>query len=460
MPRPAPRPAGREARHDVIIAATAGPGSLPWWPVDPAPPATTAWVGLSDPATDPTNSSGGWQRYPVTPRPQLLRDFLEGHCAATIAPLYFDTGTEPRFEALWRQAYRAVNAMIAEAAARRAAPGATVWVHDHHLQLVPGFLRARRPDLRIGFFLHSPFPAPERFLAQPSRDLILASLRAADLIGVQTRRAAANFADVCATRPPVNPAAADHPGAAVGVFPTSVETAAIEARVAEPALAGRAATLRTRLGNPRVVVLSIGADHTGGADGMLAAYARLLADGDLDPRDTVLVHVAVCGDDPTHLRCDRGRIDRQIAQINGLHGQVGHTPIHYVHGLHDRDDILALYKAADIMLALPLRDGMHLAAKEYLAARTDDTGRLILSEFSGAATDLPEADVVNPHDQDAVAHAIRRAVGDCRRPTDAVAAMRRRLRRRDAHAWLDDVTTALARSAARPAGSAPAGTRP
>jgi len=373
-------------------------------------------------------------------------DFVYGHCASTLAPLYLDNGVAPKFDSRWRAAYRSVNERVADAIARSAAPGATVWVHDYHLQLVPGYVRARRPDARIGFFLHSPFPPAERFDTQPLRDEIRASLLSADHIGFQDERSAANFADAIGTRSrraPVGATSAGRPR--LGVFPVSVDTDEIQRVATTPRVVQTSAALRASLGNPKAVLLSIGPPDQGEAGHrMIEAYAELLAERLIDPGDVTLIYVSVCGDDPSHLRCDRQRLDRRIAQINGVHGRLGRPAVHYIHREQSFADLVALYRTADALLALPLRDGMSLAAKEFVAARVGDTGRLVLSEFSGAAKDLSEADIVNPNDIDQVKRAIVDATVDRQRPTYAMRSMRQHVRRHDADAWSRRVLAAIA----------------
>jgi trehalose 6-phosphate synthase len=193
--------------------------------------------------------------------------------------------------------------------------------------------------------------------------------------------------------------------------------------------------VRTDLRAADTVMLAIGApEQAESSHRLLEAYAELLAERRVDPDRATLVYVAVCGDDPSHLRCDRQRMDRLIAQINGVYGRIGRPAVHYVHRELSLPALVPLYLAADVMLALPLQDGMNLAAKEYLATRTDNTGRLVLSEFSGAAADLAEADLVNPYDINAVKAAIVTATLTPAR-SDVIAAMRRRMRRHDAAAW-------------------------
>ena len=191
-----------------------------------------------------------------------------------------------------------------------------------------------------------------------------------------------------------------------GVVPTSVDVATIESLADRVDVRADALQIRANLGAD-TTMLAVGTpEQAESSHRLLEAYAELLAQRRIDPNRATLVYVAVCGDDSTHLRCDQQRLDRLIAQINEVHGRLGRPAVHYMHREMCLPGLVALYLAADVMLAPPLQDGMNLAAKEYLAARADDTGRLVLSEFSGTAVELPEADLVDPYDIDAVKAAL------------------------------------------------------
>ena len=384
---------------------------------------------------------------PVSTEDETLDDFLFGQCEGTLGPLYLDAGTAPEFRREWRQAYRSVNRRVAATVARCAAPDAAVWVHDLHLQLVPGYLRELRPDLRIGLFFDGRFPDPERFLSEPLRDEIIGSLLDADVLGFQQRRSALHFsavADLCRPYGPVP---------AIGVYSRGVDVPGIEALARHPAVLRASGGVRAGLGNPGAVLLSVGhAAQNQGSYRLLEAYTELLSEGTIDPAETTLMHVSICGDDPTHLRCDRARLDRRIAQINGVFGTIGRPAVHYVHRELAPGDMVALYLSADVLLALPLQDGTTVPAKEYVTARAGATGRVVLSEFSGSTSDLAEADIVNPHDIDAVKGAIERAVRHAASHADipdaGMARMRHRVVRSDATAWAQGFLATI--RAARP----------
>ncbi|GLZ55716.1 hypothetical protein Acsp07_53330 [Actinomycetospora sp. NBRC 106378] len=300
-----------------------------------------------------------------------------------------------------------------------------MWVQDYQCQLVPRMLRELRPDLRIGFFLHIPFPPVELFLQLPWRREVVEGLLGADLVGFHTPGGAANFRwlahRLCGAGIDDGPIGLREAGGEVrhggrtthvGAFPISIDSAAFARRGADPATDARARELRTELGDPDTVLLGVDRlDYTKGIEVRLDAFGELLDTGRLDPASTVLVQVAT----PSRERVDayrrtRERVERTVGRINGEHAGIGRPAVHYVHRSLPPDELAALYLAADVALVRPLRDGMNLVAKEYVATRPDDSGDLVLSEFTGAAEELTAARLVNPHDLDGVAAAIADAV--------------------------------------------------
>ena len=379
-----------------------------------------------------------------------FEQFYVGFSNATLWPLYHDAIRTPTFDRAWWYAYVAVNDRFSRVVADAAASGATVWVHDYHLQLVPKMLRALRPDLRIGFFLHIPFPPQELFLQLPWRRPILEGLLGADLVGFQVRGAASNFSRLArrVVGASGTDAAMDFDGrrVRVGAFPVSVDTTAMIKRASDPAVQRRARELRAELGSPDVVMLGVDRlDYTKGIDRRLMAIGELFADGSLSASRAVFVQIGVPSreDDP-HYRREREHLEQLVGEINGAYASVGRPVVHYLYRSVAVDELVALYLAADVMLVTPLRDGMNLVAKEYVACRIDATGALVLSEFAGAALELRDAILVNPHDLDGLKRAIRHAVElDPNEGTARMRRMRRVVRRHDVHAWARAYLAAL-----------------
>ncbi|GAA4442782.1 alpha,alpha-trehalose-phosphate synthase (UDP-forming) [Phytohabitans houttuyneae] len=413
-------------------------------------PATwVGWAGGTGPAPS-LPEVDGVRMHTVALTADDVREHYEGFANATLWPLYHDAVEQPVYHRRWWESYQRVNQRFAEAAAEIAEPGAVVWVQDYHLQLVPGMLRELRPDLLIGFFLHVPFPPPELFMQLPRRAELLLGMLGADLVGFQRAQAAHNFAQLCAKV--LNVPATDRRIAVedrvvrIGAFPVSIDMAEMAQLAEQPEVVARAKQFRADLGEPQHMILSVDRmDYTKGIEHRLKAYSELLADGHIKVRDTVMVQVVV----PSRERVEqyqvlRDRVEHRVGRINGEFGRVGEPAIHYLNQPFDRAELVALYRAADIMVVTPLRDGMNLVAKEYVAARVDNTGALVLSEFAGAAAELTQAYLVNPHDLDGLKLTLMHAKEASPDDVNArMSAMREHLRGHDIQAWARSYLTAL-----------------
>jgi trehalose 6-phosphate synthase len=231
-----------------------------------------------------------------------------------------------------------------------------------------------------------------------------------------------------------------------GAYPISIDVAEIEELVASPYVQSRAAKIRSELGDPKTVVLGVDRlDYTKGILQRLKAFRELLSEGRLAVPDTVMVQVATPSRERVeHYQSLRVKVEREVGWINGDYGRVGVPAVHYLHQSYSRSELAALYCAADVMVVTPLRDGMNLVAKEYVAARADLSGALVLSEFAGAAAELRQAFLCNPHDLDGVKDAIVRAVHvDDAEANRRMRAMRRHLRTHDVRAWAGTFLTSL-----------------
>ena len=399
------------------------------------------WPGVPDVDPEPFDEDG-MTLHPVRLDAAEVAAHYEGFSNATLWPLYHDVVVRPVFDGAWWETHRAVNERFADAVAEVAAQGATVWVQDYQLQLVPALLRARRPDLRIGFFLHIPFPPVELFSQLPWRREVVEGLLGADLVGFQTPGGADNFRRVATLL-----TGREVPDGQAGAFPISVPAAELEARAGEDGVRERAAELRRDLGEPTTLLLGVDRlDYTKGIDVRLEALGALFDAGDLDPADTVLVQLATPSRERvTAYQDTREGIERTVGRINGDHGRAGHPVVHYLHQAADPSELAAFYGAADVMVVTPVRDGMNLVAKEYVAARTADTGALVLSEFSGAAEELTDAHLVNPHDVDGVGRALLDAVRETRGGHDAerMGRLRAQVREHDVDRWARSFLDAL-----------------
>ena len=312
--------------------------------------------------------------------------YYEGQSNATIWPLYHDAVETPVYNRAWRDAYRTVNAAVR--GCRRpsvAARGATVWVHDYQLQLVPAMLRAPRPDLRIGFFLHIPFPPIELFMQMPLRAEILRGLLGADLVGFQQKLAAQNFVRLArhllGLRYRGTTIDVDGRTVTAGAYPDLDRHEGDGAARRDRGVQARARQIRTELGDPKTLILGVDRlDYTKGIELRLEAFRELLEDGTL----TRPGNDAGAGRDaePGTRRALRAAADEGRARGGPDQRRLrpGRLPaVHYLHQSYNREELTALYCAADVMMVTPLRDGMNLVAKEYVAL-ADRPGRRARAE--------------------------------------------------------------------------------
>jgi trehalose 6-phosphate synthase len=379
--------------------------------------AWVGWPGLPDAEVEPLVEDG-LHLHPVRLSAEEVEEYYEGFSNGTLWPLYHDVVAPPAFHRHWWQTYVRVNQRFAEVVAEVAAKGATVWVQDYQLQLLPAALRELRPDLRIGFFLHIPFPPTELFMQLPWRRRIVEGLLGADLVGFHTPGGARNFRWL-ATR-----LAGASPGhgrtevmvgdrtVKLGAFPISIDSGNLDRMSRSPEVLERAKQIRSDLGDPERVVLGVDRlDYTKGIDVRLRAFEELLVEGRINPDDTVMIQLATPSRERVeHYQKMRADIEQAVGRINGEYARVGHPVVHYLHQSLPREELVAFFVAADVMLVTPLRDGMNLVAKEYVACRHDNGGVLVLSEFAGAALELKDALLVNPHDIDGVKNALHSAL--------------------------------------------------
>lgn len=400
------------------------------------------WHGAPDETLSPFTHDG-MRLVPVPLTSLEVSEYYEGMANGTLWPLYHDVVAPPEFHREWWDAYVDVNQRFAAAAATVAAPGAVVWVHDYQLQLVPALLRDLRPDVRIGFFLHIPFPPTELFQQLPWRRQIIEGLLGADLVGFQLPGAAQNFLRLVRHRVGHrthrdSALLPDGRSVRAKAFPISIDAAGFEELARQPETEARAKDIRASLGSPQHLLLGIDRlDYTKGLRQRIRAFGELITDGEFDPGDAVFVQVATPSRERVgQYRLLRDDIDRLVGRINGDSGVIGQQPITYLHNSYPREEMAALYRAADVMVVTPLRDGMNLVAKEYVACQYDDRGALVLSEFAGAAAELKQAFKVNPYDingmKDTMIDALR---ADPRDAARRMRAMRRQVLDNDINAW-------------------------
>jgi trehalose 6-phosphate synthase/phosphatase len=348
--------------------------------------------------------------------------------------------------------YRAVNERFAAAIAAEWRPGDLIWVHDFHLLLLPALLRERLPNARIGFFLHVPFPSSEVFRVLPWRDELLRGLLGADLIGFHTlgylRHFAASLLRQLGFEVDIDRLLVDGREVRLTASPMGIDVAAFDQLTADPEVRAEAAAMRVQRGNGQLVLGIDRLDYTKGIPRRLLAFERLLEQRPTTAPPVQLMLVAAASrEEVPEYRSFKRTVDELVGRINGRFGAPGSVPIHYINRSLDLRAVTTLYLAADVMLVTPLRDGLNLVAKEFVAARADDDGVLVLSEFAGVAAELADALPFNPYDVDGAAEALARALAmppEERR--QRMRSMRSAVRRHDVHGWVQSFLAELAQA--------------
>ncbi|MQA29873.1 MAG: bifunctional alpha,alpha-trehalose-phosphate synthase (UDP-forming)/trehalose-phosphatase [Luteitalea sp.] len=412
------------------------------------------WPGIPSPLPEPQRAQLAQQLrdrgiVPVHLTGEELREYYEDFSNGVVWPLFhYLLDRLPLGPTAW-ETYRRINQRFADETAASYQPGDVIWVHDYQLMLVPGMLRQRLPDARIGFFLHIPFPAAEIFRILPWRREILQGLLGADLVGFHTYSYLQHFSvavgELAGMDPEDDGVWLDERRVQFGVFPMGVDAEYFRQLATSTAVLDASAELISQAAG-RTIFLGVDRlDYTKGIPRRLMAFEALLRD-DPSLHDRVrLVQVAVPSRETVASYQDfRKDVEELIGRINGAYGTLSAVPIHYLYQSVAPEQLVALYRAADVMLVTPLRDGMNLVAKEYVASRVDDDGVLVLSEFAGAVDELREAVVVNAYDVDGLTAAMRQALEmPLAERRERMRAMRRRVAAYDVHRWANHFVGAL-----------------
>jgi trehalose 6-phosphate synthase len=399
------------------------------------------WPGAAGPARDFTAAlaaAGGDAGYRLVPVPlgaDEVRDFYQGFSNEVLWPLFHDLPSLCNFDPAYWRTYCNVNRKYARAVRRRARPGDFVWVHDYHLMNVAAELRRLGVRSRLAFFLHIPFPAPDVYLKLPWRAPLLDALLAFDLIGFQTARDRRNFI-ACAQ------ALGRHvPPQRVGDFPISIDYNSFMRLASAPEVAAKARELHRLLPKRKLVLGIDRLDYTKGIALRLRAFKDLLQrHPEMRGRVSLIQVVVPSREDIPQYHRMKTEIEQLVGRINGAFARPGGwVPVWYEYRNLSRLELLAYYRAADIALITPLKDGMNLVAKEYCACSIEEDCVLILSEFAGAAAQLGSgALLVNPYDVQGVAEAIRTAHAmPVAERTARMRRMRRSIQRQDVFWWVE-----------------------
>ncbi|OLC26868.1 MAG: trehalose-6-phosphate synthase [Verrucomicrobia bacterium 13_1_40CM_4_54_4] len=431
------------------------------------------WIGWPGIAGDIPNApfaeatrDAGYEVVPVALSEAERDEFYYGYSNEVIWPLFHDLQNFCHFEPTFWETYKAVNERYAEAIARHCQPGDFIWAHDYHLMYVAQALRERGVHAALTFFLHIPFPPFDIFAKLPQQQRLLRALLQFDLLGFQTRRDLRNFLQ-CVRR--VLPDAEVLPSSGLqrirssgrtiraGSFPIGIDFESFEKGAASEEVARRARELRAAFPGCQLMLGVDRLDYSKGIPERLRAF-RVALERHQELRGRVVLIQAVV---PSRVEIPRyhefkGRIDRLVGDTNGRFSTDTWLPVHYRFRSLDRDDLLAHYRACEIALVTPLKDGMNLVAKEYCACCVEkNDGVLILSQFAGAAEQLKPAVLVNPYDVEQVADAIFKVfrMSDAERRA-RMKRMRRIVHHEDVFWWVDSFLKAGSQLAARSAQTA------
>jgi trehalose 6-phosphate synthase len=350
--------------------------------------------------------------------PQDVEEYYDGYANKTLWPLFHDRIDLTAYERPFDAGYARVNTRFAQALAPLIGPDDLIWIHDYHLAPLARELRALGVKNRIGFFLHIPWPARQLLVTLPGHRKLVESLFHYDLIGFQTRDNLSAFTGYLASE--IGASDPDGDGvveafgrrARLGVFPIGIRPDDFSLGARSPAGEESFQRMQTSMAGRRMIVGVDRLDYSKGLEERFLAYEQFLASNEGLREKVFLLQIATLSRDMVEAYQDlRARLDAISGRINGAYGTVDWVPLRYVNTGHRQDELAGIYRAAAVGLVTPLRDGMNLVAKEYVASQDpEDPGVLILSRFAGAAAQMPSALIVNPYDRDDVAGAIQRAL--------------------------------------------------
>ena len=408
------------------------------------------WPGISSDDLTPADKTAIIRKlktygcYPVFLSHEQVQNFYEGYSNDTIWPLFHYFHSLAKHDVIYWKAYQAVNKLYAQAVNKQAADNARIWVHDYHLMLLPQLLRDSLPQSAIGFFMHIPFPSYEIFRLLPERKAILQGMLGADLIGFHTYDYARHFTSsalrLLGQESHHGTMRIDQRAVSVDAFPIGINYVKYTQALSDPAVIKEVAMLDKHYEGQRVILSVDRLDYSKGITNRLDAFEQFLKKYPQYHKKVALVMVAV----PSRVEVDaykdlRDYIEQTVSRINGMYATVDWTPISYQFKNLPFEQVVALYAKADAALVTPLRDGMNLVAKEYIASKQKRPGVLILSELTGAIDELPEAIRINPNDSASIVQALRTALTmSTSEQRQRLRAMQRRLSQYTVQRWASD----------------------
>ncbi len=382
--------------------------------------------------------------YPVFLTREQVQMFYAGYANDTIWPLFHYFQSFAQYNPAYWTAYKEVNTIFKRTIMRQADPEAFIWIHDYHLMVLPQLLRAALPGSTIGIFMHIPFPSYEIFRLLPNRKEVLEGLLGADLVGFHVYDYARHFLNsvlrILGIGNNRGSIIMDDRVVKVDAFPLGIDYQKFVVALDDEITLKEMRTLTEHYAGQKIILSVDRLDYSKGIMKRLEAFDRFLAQNPSYLKKVVLVVIAVPSriDVGTYQEL-REEIEKAISRINGAYGEVDWTPISYQFKNLPFEQVVALFAKADVALLTPLRDGMNLVAKEYVASKQRGVGVLILSEMAGAVDELPEAIRINPNDIDAIVQAIKTALKMPKKEREQrMRSMQRRLSRYTVQRWAAD----------------------
>ena len=386
---------------------------------------------------------------PVFLSQKQIEDYYFGFCNKTIWPLFHYFPMRTVYEEHFWKTYKQVNQIFCDEIFEIAKPGDYIWVHDYQLMLLPQLLRDKLPEHEIGFFLHIPWPSFELFRLLPWREEILNGLLGADLIGFHTydyvRHFLSSVSRVMGFEHTLGKVGMGNRVIKVDAFPMGIDYEKYSQAISKAGVRKEVDKILQEVGKRKIIISVDRLDYTKGIIQRLEAFDLFLSKNPEYKEKVTLIMVAV----PSRTGVEdykilRNRLEQLVGRINGEHGTLGWVPVWYLYRFLPFRRITALYNVADVALVTPLRDGMNLIAKEFIATKTEGRGVLILSEMAGAASELGEALIVNANNKEAIIKAIKEALEmPLSEQMERNRLMQERLRRYDVSRWSSDFLNAL-----------------
>lgn len=390
-----------------------------------------------------------YKSHPVLLPKRDVEMFYHGFCNKTIWPLFHCFTQYALYDKGMWESYRRVNESFCDRVVDIARSDDIIWIHDYQLMLLPKMIRKKLPNAQMGFFLHIPFPPFEIFHLLPWRREILEGLLESDLVGFHTYDYVRNFLDSCRRllgyEHTVGHISAGDRLVNVETFPMGIDYDRFSSAMGDVEAQKEIQRIRKRVGERKVILSIDRLDYTKGIIHRLEAFDYFLDKNPKYREKVTLIHVAVPSRAKVeHYRLLKKQMDELVGKINGKHGRIGWMPVWYLYRFLSFPTLVALYNVADVGLITPLKDGMNLIAKEFIAAKADGKGVLILAEMAGAAKELGEAIIVNPNNKEEIASALKEALTMSEEEQqERNRIMQKRIQRYNVERWANDFVETL-----------------